>query len=178
MRISRSHFLSRDEEHAAVVLEILGATPKPPRIPKPAPPPVPRRPLPPPPSDQVTLTQYSRHRRTSLLPLALPQSGHAPPRSTVHCSSGVRLNPPPRNLGHCCLRKPPCSHPRLRRDVRISSSSGSVRRASLTHRALFQMAPKWLAKTKYGAKPKPKATAPPPLPSPSPLRPCPGRGAG
>ena len=40
MRISRSHFLSRDEEHAAVVLEILCATPKPPRIPKPAPPPV------------------------------------------------------------------------------------------------------------------------------------------
>ena len=70
MRISRSHFLSRDEEHVAVVLEILCATPKPPRIPKPAPPPVPRRPLPPPPSDQVTLTQYSRHRRTSLLPLA------------------------------------------------------------------------------------------------------------
>ena len=30
MRISRSHFLSRDEEHAAVVLEILCATPKPP----------------------------------------------------------------------------------------------------------------------------------------------------
>ena len=70
MGISRSHFLSGDEEHAAVVLEILCATPKPPRIPKPAPPPVPRWPLPPPPSDQVTLTQYSRHRRTSLLPLA------------------------------------------------------------------------------------------------------------
>ena len=29
MQISRSHFLSRDEEHAAVVLEILCATPKP-----------------------------------------------------------------------------------------------------------------------------------------------------
>ena len=70
MRISRSHFLSRDEEHAAVVLEILCAIPKPPRIPKPAPQPVPRRPLPPPASDQVTLTQYSRHRRSSLLPLA------------------------------------------------------------------------------------------------------------
>ena len=70
MRISRSHFLSRDEEHAAVVLEILCATPKPPRIPKPAPQPVPRRPLPPPASDQVTLTQYRRHRRSSLLPLA------------------------------------------------------------------------------------------------------------
>ena len=68
MRISRSHFLSRDEERAAMVLEILCATPKPPHIPKPAPPPVPRRPLPPPPSDQVTLTQYSRHRRTSLAP--------------------------------------------------------------------------------------------------------------
>ena len=51
MRISRSHFLSRDEEHAAVVLEIVCATPKPPRILKPAPPPVPRWPLPPPPSD-------------------------------------------------------------------------------------------------------------------------------
>ena len=70
MRISRSHFLSRDEEHAAVVLEILCATPKPPRISKPAPQPVPRRPLPPPASDQVTLTQYSRHRRSSILPLA------------------------------------------------------------------------------------------------------------
>ena len=57
MRISRSHFLSRDEEHPTVVLEILCATPKAPRIPKPAPPPVPRRPLPPPPSDHVTLTQ-------------------------------------------------------------------------------------------------------------------------
>ena len=53
-----------------MVLEILCATPKPPRIPKPAPQPVPRRPLPPPASDQVTLTQYSRHRRSSLLPLA------------------------------------------------------------------------------------------------------------
>ena len=53
-----------------MVLEILCATPKPACIPKPARAPVPRRPLPPPPSDQVTLTQYSRHRRTSLLPLA------------------------------------------------------------------------------------------------------------
>ena len=70
MRISRSHFLTRDEEHAAVVLEILCATPKPPRIPKTAPQPVPRRPLPPPASDQVTPTQYSKHRRSSLLPLA------------------------------------------------------------------------------------------------------------
>ena len=80
----------------------------------------------------------------------------------------MRLSPPPRNLGNWSLRKPPCSDPKLRRDVRISSSSGSVRRASLTRRALFQMAPKWLAKTKYGAKPRPKATAPPPSPSPSP----------
>ena len=70
MRISRSHFLSRDEEHAAVVLEIVCATPKPPRIPKPAPQPVPRWPPPPPASDPVTLTQYSRHRRSSLLPPA------------------------------------------------------------------------------------------------------------
>ena len=59
MRISRSHFLTRDEEHAAVVLEILCATPKPPRIPKPPPQPVPRRPPPPAAIDQVTLTQYS-----------------------------------------------------------------------------------------------------------------------
>ena len=70
MRISRSHFLTRDEEHAAAVLEILCATPKPPRIPKPAPQPVPRRPLPSPASDQLTVTQYSKHRRSSLLPLA------------------------------------------------------------------------------------------------------------
>ena len=66
MRISRSHFLGRDEEHAVVVLEILCATPKHPRIPRP----LPHRPPPPPASDQVTLTQYSRHRRSSLLPLA------------------------------------------------------------------------------------------------------------
>ena len=37
MRISRLHFLNRDEEHAAVVLEVLCATSKPPRIPKPPP---------------------------------------------------------------------------------------------------------------------------------------------
>ena len=53
-----------------MVLEILCATPKTPRIPEPAPQPVPRRPLPPPASDHVTLTQYSRHRRSLLLPLA------------------------------------------------------------------------------------------------------------
>ena len=70
MRISRLHFLTRDEEHAVVVLEILCATPKPPCIPKPPPQPVPRRPQPPPASDHVTLTQYSRHRCSSLLPLA------------------------------------------------------------------------------------------------------------
>ena len=35
MRISRSHFLSGDEEHAALVLEILFATPKPPISPSP-----------------------------------------------------------------------------------------------------------------------------------------------
>ena len=70
MHISRSHFLNGEEEHAAVVLEILCATPKPPRVPKPAPQPVPCRPLPPPASDQVTLTQYSTHRRSSLLPPA------------------------------------------------------------------------------------------------------------
>ena len=112
MRISRSHFLSRDEEHAAVVLEILCATPKPPRIPKPAPQPVPRRPLPPPASDQVTLTQYSRHRRSSLLPLApapkrpcpTPQYGSllqrrasqsAPPLERPQFGSLLPAQPPP-----------------------------------------------------------------------------------
>ena len=70
MRISRSHFLSRDEQHAAVVLEILCATPKQPRIPKPPQRPLPRPLAPPPASDQVTLTHDSRHRRSSLLPLA------------------------------------------------------------------------------------------------------------
>ena len=112
MRISRSRFLSRDEEHAAVVLEILCATPKPPRIPKPAPQPVPRRPLPPPASDQVTLTQYSRHRRSSLLPLApapkrpcpTPQYGpllqrrasqSAPPPERPQFGSLLPAQPPP-----------------------------------------------------------------------------------
>ena len=37
MRISGSHFLTRDEEHEAVVLEILCATPKPPPYPQAAP---------------------------------------------------------------------------------------------------------------------------------------------
>ena len=145
MRISRSHFLSIGEEHAAGVLEILCATPKTPRMPKPAPELVPRRPLPPRASDQVTLTQYSRHRRSSLVPLAPSQSGHAPPRSMVHCSSGERLTPPHhqrgRNLGQCSLRKPPSSDPGLRRDVPLSTSSASVHRASLTHRALFYFQP-------------------------------------
>ena len=112
MRISRSHFLSTDEEHAAVVLEIVCATPKPPRIPKPAPQPVPRRPLPPPASDQVTLTQYSTHRRTSLLPLApapkrlcpTPQFGSllqrrashsAPPPQRPQFGSLLRAQAPP-----------------------------------------------------------------------------------
>ena len=53
-----------------MVLEILCATPNPPVIPKPAPQPVPRRPLPYAASDQLTLTQYSRHSRSLLLPLA------------------------------------------------------------------------------------------------------------
>ena len=97
MGISRSRLLSRDEEHAAVVLEILCATSKPPRIPKPAPQPVPRRLLPPPTSDQVTLSQYSRHRRSSLLPLApapkqpcpTPQYGSLLQRRACHSA------PPP-----------------------------------------------------------------------------------
>ena len=47
MRISRSHFLGRDEEHAAVVLETISATPQPPASPsRPARLP-PCRPLPP-----------------------------------------------------------------------------------------------------------------------------------
>ena len=73
MRISRSHFLSRDEQHAAVVPEAISAPPTPPRVPKPPPRAAPSRPLcppPPPSSDQVTPTQCNRHRRSSLLPLA------------------------------------------------------------------------------------------------------------
>ena len=115
MRISRSHFLSRDEKHAAVVVENLCATPKPPRIPKPAPQPVPRWPLPPPASDQVTLTQYSRHRRSSLLPFAPAPKRPAPPRSTVLCSSAVRLSPPPPperpQFGSLLPAQPPLQRP-------------------------------------------------------------------
>ena len=37
MPISRSHFLSSDEEHAAVVLEAISAAPQTPRVPKPPP---------------------------------------------------------------------------------------------------------------------------------------------
>ena len=55
MRITRSQFLGRDEEHAAVVLEILCATPKHPRIRKPPPRRLPRPP-PSPASDQVAMT--------------------------------------------------------------------------------------------------------------------------
>ena len=53
-----------------MVLEILWATPKHPRIPKPPPRPLPRWPPPRPATDEVTLTQYSRHRCSWLLPLA------------------------------------------------------------------------------------------------------------
>ena len=53
-----------------MVRDILCRTPKPPRIAKLAPQLVSRRPLPRPASDQVTLNQYSRHRRSSLHPLA------------------------------------------------------------------------------------------------------------
>ena len=116
----------------------------------------------------MTLTQYSRHRRTSLLPLApAPKRPCPTPQYGSLLQRRASQSAPPAILviAPCAS---PRSDPRLRRDVRISSSSGSVRRASLTRRALFQMAPKWLAKTKYGAKPKPKATAPPPSPSPSP----------
>ena len=89
LRISRSHFLNRDEEHAAVVLEVLCATPKHPPIPKPPPQPVPRRPPPPRARDQVTLTQYSRHRRSSLLPMA-----PAPKRPCPTPQFGSLLGPP------------------------------------------------------------------------------------
>ena len=135
MRISRSHFLNRNEEHAAVVLEVLCATPKHPPIPKPPPQPVPRRPPPPRASNQVTLTQYSRHRRSSLLLWLPPQSGRAPPRSLARCSGGEPLSPPPHrrgpSLGHCSLRKPPRSDPRLRRDVPIFSSSATPEEVDL-----------------------------------------------
>ena len=89
LRISRSHFLNRDEEHAAVVLEVLCATPKHPPIPKPPPQPVPRRPPPPRARDQVTLTQYSRHHRSSLLPMA-----PAPKRPCPTPQFGSLLGPP------------------------------------------------------------------------------------
>ena len=99
----------------------------------------------PPASDQVTLTQYSRQRRSSLLPLAPAPKRPCPTPQYSHCSRGVRLSPPPhrrgRSLGHWSLRKPPRSDPGLRRDVPISSSSASVHRASLTHRALFCFQP-------------------------------------
>ena len=81
MCISRSHFLSRDEAHATVVLEILYATPKHPCIPKPPVQPVPCRPPPPTASDHVTLT---RHRRSSPLPLALAPKRPCP---TTHFGS-------------------------------------------------------------------------------------------
>ena len=60
-RICRSHFLSRSEERAALILHILNAESRPyvelsshPRIPPP-------RPLPPPDADQPTLTQIDLH---------------------------------------------------------------------------------------------------------------------
>ena len=77
MRISRSHFLNNDEEHAAVVLEVLCATPKHPRIPKP----------PPQPSIAGAAVPHYSH----WLP---PQSGRAPPRSLARCSSGEPLSQP------------------------------------------------------------------------------------
>ena len=70
MRISRSHFFRGTRSMQRWCLKSRVLPQNPPRIPKPGPQPVPRRPLPPPASDQVTLTQYSRHRRSSLLPLA------------------------------------------------------------------------------------------------------------
>ena len=146
--------------------------PKTPRIPKPAPPHVPRRPLPPPPSDQVTLTQYSRHRRTSLLPLAPAPKRPCP--TPQYCSLLQRRasQSAPPQFGSFLPAQAPLQLPQTSARRSNFQLFGQCARASLTHRALFQMASKWLAKTKYGAKPKPKATAPLPSPSPSPSRQC------
>ena len=136
----------------------------PPGIPKLAPAPVPCRPLPAPPSDQVTLTVYSMHLRTSLLrsgsrtKAAMPH----PAVQFIAPAACVSVRPPTGEAAIWVM--PPCSDPRLGRDVRIFSSSTSVHLASLAHRALFHMARNRLAKTKYGARPKPKAMAQPPSP--------------
>ena len=124
LRISRSHFLNRDEEHAAVVLEVLCATPKHPPIPKPPPQPVPRRPPPPRARDQVTLTQYVRHRRSSLLPMApAPKRPCPTPQFGSLLGPPSQSAPPPRrgpSLGHCSLRKPPRSLARCSRGEPLS----------------------------------------------------------
>ena len=144
MRISRSHFLSRDEEHAAVVLEILCATPRPPRIPKPAPQPVPRRPLPPPASDQVTLTQYSRHRRSSLTGFRNKAAMPHPAVRFIAPAACVFVRPP---AGEAAIgviapcASPPAATPDFGETFQFQGSSASVHRASLTHRALLYFQP-------------------------------------
>ena len=127
-----------------MVLKILCASPKPPRITKPPPQPVPCRPPPPPASHQVTLTEYSRHGGAAPF-LTAPTGSHpkaAVPQPAVcfvaHCASppsGEPLSPPPHrrgpNLGHCSLSKPPRSDPGLRRDVPIPSSSATPKEVDL-----------------------------------------------
>ena len=60
-RICRSHFLSRSEERAALILDTLNPESRPPVELSPHPRIPPPRPLPPPDADQPTLTQIDRH---------------------------------------------------------------------------------------------------------------------
>ena len=114
MRISRSHFPSRGEEHAAVVLEAISAAPKPPPV-SPSCPPVFRLVdhFPPPPSDQVTLTQYSRHRCSSLLPLALARKQLCPAPTSL---------PPQPQFGPLLPRT---SHPAAAATIQVVAPSAS-----------------------------------------------------
>ena len=123
MRISRSHFLSRHEEHAAMVLEILCAPPKRPLIPKPAPQPVPRRPLSPPASDHVTLTQYSRHYRSSHLPPASApkRSCPTPQYSSLLQRRASQSAPPPERPQFGSLLPAQAPPQRLQTSVRRSN---------------------------------------------------------
>ena len=74
-RICRSHFLSRSEEPAALILDTMNPQSRPlvelsshPRIPPP-------RPLPPPDADQPTLTQIDRHNSDRQHVRSLPSVG-------------------------------------------------------------------------------------------------------
>ena len=118
-----------------MVLEVLCATPKHPRIPKLPPQPVPRRPPPPQASDQVTLTQYYRHRRSSLLPLA-PAPKRPCPTPQFGSLLGRRASqsaPPPQRpqFGSLLPAQAPRSDPRLRQDVPISNSSATPEEVDL-----------------------------------------------